>query len=148
MAKMRSALRTMVAVFAFSVPPNYLWEVAQMPLYVVDGTPLQFAAHCIVPSLGDGVWVVTIFAIGWAVFQRLNWFFRPGFNAFCLMLMTGFIISVLIEWLAVYQINRWSYTASMPILPWVNVGLSPVLQMMLLPPLIFKAASWWMSRSR
>ena len=119
-----------------------------MPLYVEDGKLLDFARHCIVPSLGDGVIVLMIFGVGWWVLRRADWFVRPGIAAYALMLVTGLIIAVLIEWFAVYGIGRWSYTARMPVVPVLGVGLSPLLQMLLLPPFIFKAAAWWLERRR
>ena len=33
--------------------------------------------------------------------------------------------------------GSWAYSKSMPIIPFLNVGLSPVLQFMLLPAIIF-----------
>ena len=117
-----------------------------MPLYVENGNLLDFARHCIVPSLGDGVIVLIIFGVGWWVLRRADWFVRPSASAYALMLVTGLIIAILIEWVAVYGMGRWSYTARMPVLPVLGVGLSPVLQMLLLPPVIFKAAAWWLER--
>ena len=35
------------------------------------------------------------------------------------------------------SLGNWAYGPSMPILPFVNAGISPVLQFMLLPGLIF-----------
>lgn len=133
-------------LLVISVPLNFVWELAQMPLYVEGGSLLKFARHCIVPSLGDGVIVLIIFGVGWWVLRRADWFVRPGTSAYALMLVTGLIIAILIEWIAVYGLGRWSYTTRMPILPGLGVGLSPVLQMLLLPPVIFKTAAWWLER--
>ena len=146
MIKTLPIFSTITSLFVISVPLNFVWELAQMPLYVEDGKLLEFAAHCIVPSLGDGVIVLIIFGMGWWVLRRADWFVRPRASAYALMLVTGLIIAVLIEWIAVYGLGRWSYTARMPILPVLGVGLSPVLQMLLLPPVIFNAAAWWLKR--
>lgn len=143
MAKILSVIATL---FVVSVPLNFLWEIAQMPLYVDGGKLLEFAAHCIIPSLGDGIIVLVIFSVGWVVLHRSDWFDRPGLAGYALMLFTGFAIAVIIEWGAVYVIDRWSYTASMPQLPGLGVGLSPVLQILVLPPVIFKVAAWWLNR--
>jgi hypothetical protein len=148
MTKMPPVLRTLATLLAIGVPLNFIWEIAQMPLYVEDGKLLEFAVHCIVPSLGDGVIVLIIFGVGWIVWRRVDWFVRPQWPARILMLVTGLIIAVVIEWVAVYGMGRWSYAENMPVLPILNVGLSPVLQMLLLPPVIFKAAAWWLQRHR
>ena len=148
MEKKASILPTATSLFVISVLLNFLWELAQMPLYVEDGNVLEFAVHCIVPSLGDGIIVLIIFGVGWKLLRRADWFFRPGASAYAVMLATGLVISVLIEWVAVYGLGRWSYTTRMPIVPLLNVGLSPILQMLLLPPVIFKAAAWWLNQHR
>lgn len=139
-------LTRLTTLFVISVVLNFPWEVAQMPLYVEDGNLLEFAVHCIVPSLGDGIIVLIIFGIGWMLLRRSDWSDRPGIIGYTLMLFTGFAIAVVIEWGAVYVIERWSYTANMPQLPGIGVGVVPVLQMMVLPPLIFKLTSWWLMR--
>ena len=68
-----------------------------MPLYVEDGNVLEFAVHCIVPSLGDGIIVLIIFGVGWKLLRRADWFFRPGASAYAVMLATGLVISVLLS---------------------------------------------------
>ncbi len=141
-------LTRITSVFVISVLLNFPWEVAQMPLYVEDGNLLEFAVHCIVPSLGDGIITLVIFSVGWTVLRRSDWSDRPGINGYALMLGTGFTIAVIIEWVAVYGIERWSYTASMPQLPGLDVGVVPVLQMLILPPVIFKITGWWLNRRK
>ncbi len=37
----------------------------------------------------------------------------------------------------------WSYTTQMPLIPGVAVGVSPVAQMLLLPPLILWVVARW-----
>jgi hypothetical protein len=45
-------------------------------------------------------------------------------------------ITVAIEWLATEVWHRWSYAADMPTLPLVGTGLVPLLQWLVLPPLV------------
>ena len=146
MLKNRRIFSTIASLFVVSVPLNFVWELAQMPLYVDNVNLLDFAQHCIIPSLGDGVILLIIFGVGCWVLRRADWFVRPSAPAYALMLVSGLIIAILIEWVAVYRMGRWSYTTRMPVLPLLGVGLSPVLQMLLLPPVIFKATAWWLER--
>ena len=62
------------------------------------------------------------------------------------MLPAGLIIAVMVEWIAMSGLGRWSYTASMPLLPVLGVGVVPVVQMLVLPPVIFKITGWWLKR--
>jgi hypothetical protein len=145
---MTKILWRIAALFVISVPLNFFWEVTQMPLYVEHGNLLKFAVHCIIPSFGDGIIVLMIFAIGSVVMRRVDWFDNPKLHGYILMLASGLTIAVFIEWVSVYMIGRWSYTGNMPLLPVLNVGVSPVLQMLLLPPVIFNTAARWLHRKR
>ena len=139
-------LGRLAALFVIFVLLNFPWEVAQMPLYVGDGNWFEFASHCIIPSLGDGLIVMLICGVGWAVRGRSDWTDQPGRAAYALMLTTGFSVAVIVEWVGFYGLNRWSYTARMPLLPGLGIGVAPVLQMLILPPLIFKITGWWLAR--
>ena len=54
--------------------------------------------------------------------------------------LLGVLLSVVIELQHVYVAHDWSYTASMPLLPFIPVGVSPVLQLLVTPLLSFAAA--------
>lgn len=145
---MKKLLSTSATVFLTSVPLHYLWEVAQMPLYVESGSWLQFALHCIVPSLGDGLIMLMILCTGILVFRSGDWFIQPGPAGYAVMLIAGLLISVIVEWGAVYVLGRWRYTASMPLLPGLGIGLSPVLQMLFLPPIAFRLTACLLKRGQ
>ncbi len=117
-----------------------------MPLYVEEVNWFEFALHCIIPALGDGIIVLLIFFVGWVARGRSDWADRPGWAGYALMLITGFAIAVIVEWVALHGLNRWSYTARMPLLPGLGIGVVPVLQMLILPPLIFRMTGWWLAR--
>jgi hypothetical protein len=46
---------------------------------------------------------------------------------------------VFVEWTAVHVMQRWAYAPRMPVIPIFNVGLTPVAQMIALPPSSFAA---------
>lgn len=135
-------------IFVIAVVLNYPWEVAQAPLYAGDPSFARHLVHCIVPSLGDGVIVLAIFGAGSLVLRRWDWPDRPGIAGYALLFVAGFSVAVLVEWGAMHLLDRWQYTASMPQLPGVGVGISPVLQMLVLPPIVFKFSAWWLAASR
>ena len=130
----------LAGLFVVSVVLNYFWEVGQAFLFVGMDSWSTIWWHCLVASLGDGLMVWTIHAAGWSFFRRSDWFVEPQLKGYGVMLMTGLIIAVAVEWLAVYVLQRWAYTANMPVLPvitGVNIGITPLLQMLMLPPVIF-----------
>jgi hypothetical protein len=48
--------------------------------------------------------------------------------------MVGVVYTVLSEWANVHMFKSWGYKQSMPIIPWVQMGLTPFLQWILIPP--------------
>ena len=140
-------LRSLAATFVVAVGLNYVWEIAQGFLYVGMDYTQGIWWHCFVASLGDGLLVWIIFLIGWAAFRRSDWFVRPNFGHYTVMLATGLAIGIAVEWVAVHLLRRWSYTDAMPLLPG-GIGLVPILQMLLIPPVIFAIVARWGSRRK
>jgi hypothetical protein len=130
--------RRLIWVFIVAVLLNYVWELAQMPLYTgMQEYNAGVFWHCFVAALGDGIMVLLIAAIGRIVLGQSEWFHRPGIRGYLVMITVGLILAVVVEWIALHILNRWQYTEDMPELPVLNVGFIPLLQMMVLPPLIF-----------
>ena len=138
---------TVAVIFVVAVFTNYLWELAQAPLYVGMESFRAVGWHCLVASLGDGLLVLSIFATGWLALRRHTWFVHPGVAGYGVMVASGLVIGVTVEWVAVSLFARWMYTAWMPRVPGLTVGLVPVLQMLVLPPLIFHLVARWQRRA-
>lgn len=136
---LRCRWKTLVLVFIVAVGVNYLWELAQAPLYV--GMEIYNSSvfwHCFVASLGDGVMVLTIVAAGWITLRQQNWFQQPVVSGYLVMLTAGLVIAVIAEWLGVRILRRWEYTEQMPTVPGLSIAIIPIAQMVFLPPLIFR----------
>jgi len=127
----------LVAIFAVAVSLNYAWEIGQAFLYVGMDYAKGIWWHCFVASLGDGVLLWIIHLVGWGVFRRSDWFMLPKRGRYAVMLATGMLIGIAVEWVAVHLLQRWQYTDAMPLLPGFGIGLVPILQMLILPPVIF-----------
>lgn len=56
------------------------------------------------------------------------------------MLLSGLALGVLVEWVAL-DTHRWTYAAAMPLIAELQIGLVPVVQMLVLPVSIF-----WIAR--
>lgn len=126
-----------VRLFVTSVAFNYPWEMGQAFLYVGMDYSAATWWHCFVASLGDGLLVGLIYGCGRMVMGCSDWFTRPGLKPYAIMVTTGLLIGVLVEWVAVHVLARWAYTAAMPLIPLLEIGWVPVLQMLILPLLIF-----------
>ena len=114
---------------------NFIWEVAQMPLYA-DGAGQPFAlsfplrmAHCVVPTLGDSVVIGSTYAAGWYVHQRFDWICRLAWRDVGVITLGLVGLALIIELFSVHVLHVWSYTERMPRVPIVDVGLLPTLQL-------------------
>ena len=85
--------------------------------------------------------ILLLFAFGWLVLGRRDWFVRPGLSGYAVTIAAGAALAIAIEWTAVHVLQKWTYAESMPRLPGLEIGLVPVLQMMLLPPIVFRIAA-------
>lgn len=130
-------LWNLAAIFVVSVALNYAWELAQGFLYVGMDYTKGIWWHCFVASLGDGLLLWIIFLIGWVAFRQPGWFVRPSRSHYAVMLISGLVIGIAVEWVAVHLLDRWSYTDNMPLIWGFEVGVVPILQMLILPPVIF-----------
>jgi hypothetical protein len=127
----------LVRLFVISVALNYPWEMGQAFLYLGMDYSAATWWHCFVASLGDGVLVGVIYLSGRMVTGGSDWFIRPGRKAYAIMGASGLLIAVGVEWVAVHRLARWTYTEAMPLIPVLDIGWVPVLQMLILPALVF-----------
>lgn len=134
-------------IFVIAVILNFPWERAQSGFYLTnDGTAIPWW-HCMLASLGDGLLILLMFWAGRVVFGKPAWFDHPGLRGYLLMAVTGLAMIIPLEWIMISRMKWWSYTADMPLIPGIAVGISPVAQMLLLPPLIFWVAAMWRKKS-
>ena len=131
-------VRQVTMLFVVAVLVNYPWERLQSPLYVYPGGASIPWWLCLAASLADGLFVLVIFGIGWIALGRRTWFEQPGLGGYLVMLVSGVAIGVGVEWTTVHLLRWWTYGERMPLLPVVNIGLVPLTQMLVLPPLIFR----------
>ena len=122
---------------------NFIWEIFQAPLYAPHfaGVSAFIFVH-LKASAGDVLLVFLIVILNALVFQDRFWFQALSAKKAASSVFLGFIIAVIVEKLALAS-GRWAYNSLMPVIPLFNVGLTPVLQMMILPIL-----SLWIARKR
>ena len=130
------APETNVAIFAFLL--NLTWELAQVPLFAGMPSSEHWRAIlvCGQATLGD----VVIALVGfWAVAASAHtrsWVLRPTVGQLTGFVAVGVLITILMEWLATQVLHRWAYAETMPVVPLLGVGLSPLLQWVVIPPIV------------
>ena len=132
-------LRRLTTLFVIAVPLNYMWELGQSTLYLPPSRLRDIWWHCFKASLGDGLLVALIYGFCALLFGKSNWYVHIRASRYATMLATALAIGVLIEWAAL-ETHRWSYAATMPLVPGLQIGLVPVVQMLVLPLLAFLIA--------
>lgn len=134
-------VRIGAGVYVIAVVVNFPWEMLQAYLFEPMGTAGEATLRCLRASAGDGLMVVMVLLIGGAIFRKLDWFVDPRARAYGVMIATGAALAAIVERVAIAT-GRWAYRPEMPTLPG-NLGVLPLLQMVLLPPLIFYLAARW-----
>ena len=139
-ARMRR-LFPFAVLLGVAAPMMVAWEMAQAALYS-DMAGLSWragASRCLVAAAGDLVILLGAALIPAALMRRLDWICLPG--ALPPIMLTGiaFAISTGFERQALSASN-WEYATSMPLVPILEIGLSPALQWLVVPALSAFAA--------
>lgn len=130
---------------------HLLWENAQAPLY---GGYESFSQHfplCLrATATGDLFMMLLLYLVLALVHREGFWiekkevFSHPA--TWILPPFLGMLLATIIELRALVD-HRWSYTDAMPILPFFPVGLTPVLQMAVVPLITLALLRWMHARS-
>ena len=123
-----------MAVISFIL--NEVWELLQMPLYSSAYYNLGDVVFCTLGALADMIMVLLLYVCFGFIYKNPFWIWQSNWFKICVVMLTGLVGAVLSEKRHL-KIGSWAYDESMPIVPFVNVGLSPVLQFLLLPVSIY-----------
>lgn len=126
----------LAAIAAVSFALNFLWEFAQAPLFSsMKQLALEEALFvCLRATLGDVVLALAAYLGVALATHDLRWALRPSGGRLAAFTALGIGATILLELHAIGT-GRWVYDDSMPRLPLLGVGLSPILQWTLLPPI-------------
>ncbi|SMF23269.1 hypothetical protein [Pseudogulbenkiania subflava] len=118
---------------------SLVWEIVQLPLYTLWAAPrvgwIAFAvAHCTVGDVMIGATVLILAMILSGAGEPVNWP-RTKLNVITVVLAVTY--SLLSERVNLAS-GSWAYSAWMPVLPVIEVGLAPLLQWVIVP-----IATWW-----
>ena len=140
------SLRLLLVAFSL----NWVWEMAQGSAYVelVAMPPLQRLWRCTVASVGDGFFTLGLYGVGALAAGRICWILPKSWHAYVCLAILGAACAAANEWRAL-AFGLWTYNERMPIVPVLQVGLWPFLQLTFLVPLaVLLAASWAGKRTR
>ena len=122
---------------------NLVWEIFQLPFYTLweEGTPQSRAfavAHC---TIGDVMIGTAALLASVMLFGRRGW---PRFGherVLAAATFAGVAYTVFSEWLNTQVSMGWQYSEAMLRVPPLGTGLTPLLQWIIIPPLVY-----WLAR--
>jgi|TARA_R110001599_G_scaffold1889_4_gene9771 hypothetical protein len=96
---------------------------------------------------GDILIVLSLWKGATITFNSIH-FFRGHFRDYCVLVLISFFAAIFLEWIALYW-ELWSYNESMPSINILGqkVGISPILQITILPALSLFFAEKFQSKA-
>ncbi len=133
---MQKIILLVASILSFGFIFNLAWELLQMPLYEGGNYLADHLTRSLYAVFWDTAIVVGIYLIIGLVRKNLFWLLAPDFFNMGLAIVIGLSLAVFIELRALRE-GRWGYSALMPIIPFTKIGLSPIIQMLVLPNLAY-----------
>lgn len=127
------------ALAGFAALLHFAWEMAQMPLYRMDApSGWRMLGACTQATIGDAILTLFAYATAAVLTRRRLWLIAPRTLELFTFLGVGLAMTVALEWWNVSVRHSWAYSADMPVT--AGIGLSPLVQWIVLPPLIIRLA--------
>ena len=141
----------LLAYFGSSFVMHLVWEVAQMPLFEAGDAPFSetFVMCLKATATGDMLFMLTLYLTVAVIHKRLWWLSDRAVYShaatWIVPLVIGVLLAVSFELWAVHAVQRWQYS-SMPLVPIIHVGVTPVFQMILIPLASTALCRWLVTR--
>jgi len=122
----KNNLKKLILVFSYSLILNLIWENLHSSLYLYYKSSEINEWILLRASLADAFIILSILVLAGIVKSK----------RYVFIIISAFTISYLIEKWALVT-GRWQYGAHMPIVPWLNIGLTPFVQLGLIGCLVY-----------
>lgn len=124
-----------IAFFSFLL--NFVWEALQTPFFVdisdKINTIIWFRFHC---TMGDVLITLISFWLVALIAKTRTWFLNPTKGKLLLFVALGVSYTVFSEIKNVSLNKLWGYSELMPVIPFIEVGIIPLIQWIIVPPLL------------
>lgn len=132
----RIYIRLLLGIVFISFLLNSIWELVHSPLYRWHQYDFQHVSICILASLADTVMVLMLIFLFGLAFKNVFWVNHLTGVRIIVLALVGAIGATAGEMWHTSK-GDWAYADYMPLIPWLGVGVSPVLQFTILPLIIF-----------
>ena len=141
-ANKKAFKRFILMIMGFAFVLNLVWELAQMPLYDNTSFVINHVTFCVLGSVADAIMVLLLYFVFAVIFKNPLWIHTLKIQRIVIVILTGGIGAALSE-MRHLALGNWAYSDLMPLIPILHVGLSPVLQFMILPIFIYILSLSW-----
>ncbi len=130
---------SILAIISFIL--HFTWEYFHFGLYAgydhwTGNVPVYWIA-----TVGDALYTVGAFALVSAIKKSYEWIKDATLADFLMLVTLGCLLALFVEYKGL-ALDRWEYLPEMPLIPFLGVGLSPILQMAILLPASFAVTQW------
>lgn len=133
-------------VVMFALLLNLPWEILQAPLFagMADAPFADAIQGCARGTAGDAVILLLAYWTVSAIAGSRQWILDPSNGQLTLLVVPGVVVTLAIESLATrgYWVHTWGYARTMPVVPVIEVGITPLIQWGILPLLV----AWFVRR--
>lgn len=125
-----------VALFSFVF--HFVWEMLQVPTYA----GMEQLDHwtgvkiCTQATFGDVGFALAAFWITAGIARSRRWIVTPTLRQVMIFVGVGVALTIGFEIYYTHVTHRWTYSTLMPIVPPFGVGLTPLLQWVIVPLLV------------
>ena len=125
-------------LLVFSFLLNLLWETIQAPLFIFDqqSSALLLTGCLLFCSGVDAFMTLTSYCALSVVARSRYWFLTRRLSHWVSFVGIGLVLALASEYTAIHYRNLWQYSGRMPVIPDLDIGLTPILQWLILPPLV------------
>ena len=130
-----------VAMFSFLL--HFVWEFLQVPTYagMAEMAHWQGIKLCTSATIGDVGFALTAFWTASLVARTRHWMGNQVAIPILVFLGVGIALTVGFEFYYTQVTLRWTYSDLMPLVAPFGTGLSPLLQWIVIPPVVL-----WLSQ--
>lgn len=130
-----------VAYFSFAL--HFVWEFVQVPTYtgMAELPHWEAIKLCMSATFGDVGFALIAFWLASLAARRRDWILRPTRFPAAIFAAAGIVLTVGFEYYYTHISLRWTYSDLMPLVPPLGTGLSPLLQWIVIPPIVI-----WLTR--
>ena len=148
MAKVPGWLPAIRAYLVWVGVGNLVWETLQLPLYTLwrTGTPREIAVAALHCTGGDVVIAATALMTALVLVGKPAWPAKRFLAVASVAVVLGLAYTIFSEWMNTTIRRTWAYSELMPMVPWTAIGLSPMLQWLVLPA--FSLFGMWRAACR